>query len=71
LTQEDLAAERTYLGLRTTRGLQLDPMLDDHIIPWINAGWATYTNHRLQLTPTGWLRLDALAAHLTVIGSRY
>jgi hypothetical protein len=39
---------------------------------WIDAGWARFTSDdRVVLTPQGWLRLDALAADLTLVRSRY
>jgi hypothetical protein len=37
---------------------------------WVAAGWASLDGHVLRLTPTGWLRLDALAASLTAFRSR-
>jgi hypothetical protein len=41
-------------------------------MPWIDAGWATIDgDRRIRLTPLGWLRLDALAADLTLVRSRY
>jgi len=38
--------------------------------PWVDAGWGTVDSDRLRLTATGWLRLDALAASLTMLRSR-
>ncbi len=64
LTPENRDAERVYLGLRTTAGLDVD---DDHLTAaraWVAAGWAKLEGSRLRLTPTGWLRLDSLAADL-------
>lgn len=63
-------AERIYLGLRTTDGLETTPALLETAAPWIAAGWAESCDGRLRLTPTGWLRLDALATHLTAVASR-
>jgi oxygen-independent coproporphyrinogen-3 oxidase len=37
---------------------------------WVAAGWATLVDGYLRLTPTGWLRLDAIAADLTALRSR-
>src|SRR5205085_8457879 len=54
------AAEAVYLGLRTVDGLELEPGERERVDRWIGAGWATLTDARLRLTPTGWLRLDAL-----------
>jgi oxygen-independent coproporphyrinogen-3 oxidase len=64
-------AERIYLGLRTSDGLALRPDESAVVDPWISAGWAErMEGDRLRLTADGWLRLDALAASLTVVGSR-
>jgi oxygen-independent coproporphyrinogen-3 oxidase len=72
LTDENKSAERAYLGLRTTAGLELSEAEIERTRPWIDAGWARFTDgRRLQLSPLGWLRLDALAADLTVLRSRY
>jgi oxygen-independent coproporphyrinogen III oxidase len=72
LTAENRMAERVYLGLRTTGGLVLSDEETDRTRSWVNAGWATVDqNHRIRLTPLGWLRLDALAADLTHVRSRY
>jgi oxygen-independent coproporphyrinogen-3 oxidase len=65
LTDDNRIAEVVYLGLRTVDGLELiEPEL------WVDAGWAEVSGARLRLTPTGWLRLDALAADLTLFRSR-
>lgn len=72
LTEANRGAERVYLGLRTVDGLRLSAEERDHVGSWIDAGWATVSeSDRLVLTPYGWLRLDALAADLTLFGSRY
>jgi oxygen-independent coproporphyrinogen-3 oxidase len=71
LDLEAVDAERIYLGLRTVEGMALQPELARHVQPWEAAGWALRTGARLRLTPTGWLRLDALAASLTTAGSRF
>jgi oxygen-independent coproporphyrinogen III oxidase len=64
-------AERVYLGLRTRDGLVLrDDDEASAVAPWIEAGWAERVGDRVRLTADGWLRLDALAASLTVVGSR-
>lgn len=71
LTPENRVAEQVYLGLRTTDGLELTRDAErERVVPWIEAGWATLDGGRLRLTPRGWLRLDSLAADLTVIRSR-
>jgi oxygen-independent coproporphyrinogen-3 oxidase len=65
-------AERVYLGLRTSRGLEVTGAEFARVERWIEAGWARMEgDRRLVLTPTGWLRLDALAGDLTVARSRY
>ncbi len=65
-------AEQVYLGLRSRRGLDLQLAERDRVAPWIEAGWATVDDGgRIELTPLGWLRLDALAADLTLIRSHY
>jgi oxygen-independent coproporphyrinogen-3 oxidase len=72
LTDENKTAERAYLGLRAIAGLELSGAEVERTKPWIDAGWARLIDgHRLQLSPLGWLRLDALAADLTVLRSRY
>ena len=70
LTPENRAAEGVYLGLRTVDGLALTPPEIERVRPWIRAGWGKLDGDVLRLTPLGWLRLDALAADLTVIRSR-
>jgi oxygen-independent coproporphyrinogen-3 oxidase len=70
LDESQRAAERVYLGLRTTDGLALTADEIEHVQPWLDAGWATLHRARLRLTATGWLRLDTLAADLTVVRSR-
>jgi oxygen-independent coproporphyrinogen-3 oxidase len=74
LTDEEREEERIYLALRTAKGLPLDG-LDRSLLacvsPWEGAGWATLADERVRLTPAGWLRLDSLAAGLTVVPSRY
>lgn len=72
LTPANLGAEGVYLGLRTRDGLNLAPSEKQHAQPWVDAGWAEVdAGDRLRLTPLGWLRLDAIAADLTLFRSRY
>ncbi len=66
LTAEQHELERVYLGLRTTRGCDVEALDQSLVDLWVAAGWAVQTGSRLRLTPAGWLRLDALAAALTV-----
>lgn len=70
LTDANRVAEAVYLGLRTVDGLELDAAERLHVAPWIAAGWGRITGSRLSLTPRGWLRLDTLAADLTLLRSR-
>ena len=70
LTPENRTSEEVYLGLRTSHGLALLPNEREAVRPWVDAGWGTVDSDRLRLTATGWLRLDALAASLTMLRSR-
>jgi oxygen-independent coproporphyrinogen III oxidase len=70
LSAENRAAERVYLGLRTSDGLELTDWELSETQSWRRAGWAIHAGNRLRLTPLGWLRMDALAADLTMVGSR-
>jgi oxygen-independent coproporphyrinogen-3 oxidase len=72
LTEENRSAEAVYLGLRTTTGLKLSGLEIARVERWVQQGWATVSSgDRLVLTPLGWLRLDALAADLTLLRSHY
>jgi oxygen-independent coproporphyrinogen-3 oxidase len=72
LTAENRQAEAVYLGLRTVDGLSVSEEELTRIAVWAEAGWATIdAARRVRLTATGWLRLDALAADLTLFRSRY
>ena len=64
LTAANQAAERIYLGLRTSRGMVLKKDEVEATRAWVEAGWAGLVGSHLTLTPTGWLRLDALAVAL-------
>jgi len=71
LSSENRIAEKVYLGLRTLDGLQLSTAEVERTHAWVEAGWAILENsQRLVLTPPGWLRLDSLAADLTLFRSR-
>ena len=71
LDEENRAAEAVYLGLRTSDGLRLTGAEFVRAQPWIEAGWgAVGADGRFVLTAPGWLRLDSLAADLTLIRSR-
>ena len=72
LSAENRATERVYLGLRTSDGLALSEIHDVGLIDkWRKAGWAELSSDRVKLTPEGWLRLDALAADLTLSRSNF
>ncbi len=70
LSEANRAAEAVYLGLRTVDGLRLRSGEEALTASWVSAGWATLVEGVLRLTPIGWLRLDSLAAALTVARSR-
>jgi len=74
LTAENRAAEEVYLGLRTRQGLEIADEERARVRTWEGAGWAlvdeSLGNPRVRLTPTGWLRLDSLAADLASQRSR-
>ena len=70
LTDENRDAEQVYLGLRTRHGLQIDEAELDAVWRWVEAGWAELEGRQLRLTPTGWLRLDSLAADLAARRAR-
>ncbi|HMS02348.1 MAG TPA: radical SAM family heme chaperone HemW [Gemmatimonadaceae bacterium] len=64
-------AEAVYLGLRTRDGLRTEPDDASLLVTWEAEGWVEpTTDGRWRCTPTGWLRLDALAAALTSRRSR-
>jgi oxygen-independent coproporphyrinogen-3 oxidase len=64
------AVERIYLALRGRDGVELEPGDGSLLARWVQAGWLEVIGTRARLTPTGWLRLDALAAALTESRSR-
>jgi oxygen-independent coproporphyrinogen-3 oxidase len=68
LTVENRSFEEVYLGLRTRHGLAISAEEMNRVRSWESAGWAVVDdpleNPRVRLTPTGWLRLDSLAADL-------
>ena len=71
LTAENRIAESVYLGLRTDDGLLLRPGEREFVAPWVEQGWMLGDDLGVaRCTPTGWLRLDALAAALTHHRSR-
>jgi oxygen-independent coproporphyrinogen-3 oxidase len=60
LSEEAIALEEVYLGLRTADGLPVERLDPGMRSAWTEAGWAQSTGGRIRLTPEGWLRLDAL-----------
>jgi oxygen-independent coproporphyrinogen-3 oxidase len=70
LTRENHETEAVYLGLRTADGLVTKPGDESVIDSWVDQRWVERRAKRAVLTPTGWLRLDALAADLTYARSR-
>jgi oxygen-independent coproporphyrinogen-3 oxidase len=72
LTSENRVAETVYLGLRTSSGLAVSDEELARISIWVESGWAMIQpGPRVRLTALGWLRLDALAADLTLFRSHY
>ena len=67
LTPDNRMSEAAYLGLRTSTGLLVEDREPAYLRAWQDAGWASVINDhgslRVRLTPTGWLRLDSLAAY--------
>ncbi|MDB4907202.1 MAG: oxygen-independent coproporphyrinogen oxidase [Gemmatimonadetes bacterium] len=71
LTPDNRIAEGVYLGLRTSDGLALTDSEGADAASWVSAGWGTLdAGNVLRLTASGWLRLDSIAARLTVLRSR-
>lgn len=73
LTEANRTAELVYLGLRTRDGLTLRETEIPALSSWFTAGWLEWVDsaqsRRVRCTPTGWLRLDSLAADLTALRS--
>lgn len=65
LTDENRRAEKVYLGLRTTRGINASGRDIETAKGWNGQGWASIDGDLVRLTAEGWLRLDSLAAGLT------
>ena len=65
LSQDQIALEELYLGLRTSEGVASSLIPAAVLERWREAGWAYERGDRVALTPEGWLRLDALVASLT------
>lgn len=65
LSDDAIALEEVYLGLRTSDGLTAERLAAETLAAWTDAGWAETVAGRVRLTPEGWLRLDALVASVT------
>lgn len=65
-----VAIEEAYLGLRSSIGLVVSAANASDFNRWRERGWADVVEGIGRLTPTGWLRLDALVADLTDVRSR-
>ena len=71
LSDEAVALEEIYLGLRTADGLPAGRLGAETIEAWADAGWAREdADGRVRLTAEGWLRLDALVASAAAMTSR-
>jgi oxygen-independent coproporphyrinogen-3 oxidase len=64
LSAENRDVEMVYCGLRTNRGLVASESDLGAAETWVREGWAEVEGLRIRLTPTGWLRLDSLAADI-------
>jgi oxygen-independent coproporphyrinogen-3 oxidase len=71
LSDEAVALEELYLGLRTTEGLPDGRLGAETVAAWVGAGWARRDpDGSVRLTAEGWLRLDALVASAATTTSR-
>lgn len=75
LSADERLVETVYLGLRTRDGLVVENGDEACLDPWRSAGWIEdvpgVPARRVRCTPTGWLRLDRLAADLTSLRSHW
>jgi len=70
LSEDAVALEEIYLGLRTADGLPAGRLGAETVARWVDAGWALQgPTGRVRLTPEGWLRLDALVASAAALTS--
>ena len=65
LTPEQRHLEHLYLGLRTVEGIAQTDCPPDRLSAWVERGWVVEADGRVQCSPEGWLRLDALVRDLT------
>ena len=68
LDSEAIALEDLYLGLRVREGVAEQTIPPAVVTSWLAEGWAQREGGRIQLTPEGWLRLDALVASAEPVG---
>lgn len=71
LSAEQRLLEDVFLGLRTADGIPGDENDGEFVREWVESGWANVSQHRIVLTPQGWLRMNALVTALTQRRSRY
>jgi len=64
LSPAQVETERRYLGLRTTAGCAVPEQASATASRFAGEGWGTLRDGWLTLTPSGWMRLDAIAAAL-------
>jgi oxygen-independent coproporphyrinogen-3 oxidase len=72
LDADAVELEGLYLGLRTSGGLERSRLPPRVVEQWVARGWATQSpaDHRVRLTPEGWLRMDALVTQVASQGTR-
>jgi oxygen-independent coproporphyrinogen-3 oxidase len=70
VSAESAALESAYLGLRSLNGIAVTPATAGEFALWRDRGWASVVDGMCRLTPSGWLRLDAIVARLTDVRSR-
>ncbi|MBX3172975.1 MAG: radical SAM family heme chaperone HemW [Gemmatimonadaceae bacterium] len=64
-------AEEVYLGLRASGGLSIHHSEVEMVTRWVREGWGRLDKQRrLRLSPSGWLRMDALATELIAARER-
>ena len=67
LDDDKVRLERIWLGLRTTRGVEILSLPDgakERLARWIDGGLAVESEGAVRLTPAGWLIMDRLTVEL-------
>jgi oxygen-independent coproporphyrinogen-3 oxidase len=67
LDHDKVRLERIWLGLRTTRGVEISPLpvgAKERVDRWIDGGLAVESGGAVRLTPAGWLIMDRLTVEL-------